>query len=133
MKKSRKYFLKSVPKCPPNSFVDEFLTLRTLDFAIPYCLFNGFSLFQGIASKTPSKPQNIPKYLQNTPKISPKPSQEAPKIPPRGPKSTHGGRKLTQRSSKIAKRGLQEPPRLRKSAPRVDFGASGSRFWSTQG
>ena len=61
---------KSVPRCPPSSFFHEFLIPGTLDFAIPYNEFDGFSTFQQVASKTLSghllTPKNLPKPSQGT-------------------------------------------------------------------
>ena len=44
----------------PKRDFHSFSTLRTLIFAIPYSVFDGFSIFQQIASKPLSKLQNLP-------------------------------------------------------------------------
>ena len=41
---------------PPSSFFDKFLSLRTLEFAIHYTVFDGFGIFKKIVSLALSRP-----------------------------------------------------------------------------
>ena len=56
------------------------MSFRTSIFAIPYSVFQGFSIFQSIASNTlpelQHNSQTAPKCLQDTPKILPRASQD---------------------------------------------------------
>ena len=56
------------------------MSFRTLIFAIPYSVFQGFSIFQSIASNTlpelQHNSQTAPKWFQDTPKILPRASQD---------------------------------------------------------
>ena len=56
------------------------MSFRTLIFAIPYSVFQGFSIFQSIASNTlpelQHNSQTASKCLQDTPKILPRASQD---------------------------------------------------------
>ena len=74
---------KVVPTCLPRRFCIEFVSLRTLIFAIPYGVFHGSSIFQQIASKTLPKLQNTFKITPKRTKLPQKCSQDAPKSLPR--------------------------------------------------
>ena len=56
------------------------MCFRTSIFAIPYMVFQGFSIFQSMASNTlpelQHNSQKAPKCLQDTPKILPRASQD---------------------------------------------------------
>ena len=57
------------------------MPFRTSIFAIPYSVFQGFSIFQSIASNTLFELQHSPKQPPNVSKILPRSSQEPPKTP----------------------------------------------------
>ena len=92
-----------VPTCPPISIFHDFLTLRTSIFAIPYSVFQGFSIFQQIASKMLPE---VKKYPQCDSKRPPRVSPETSKRP------QERSKRLQELSSRP-----QEHPKIAKIAP----------------
>ena len=100
----------------------EFLSLKTLIFAIPYSVFEGFSKFQQIASKVLFRPQNSsktsPKSLQNASKGLPRGPQDTPRTLPRGPKGVPRALQTLPRALKMTKISHSEPLRVPTRLPR---------------
>ena len=72
---------RSLPTCLTSCFFLEFVLLKTMNFAVLYNVFEGFSKFQQIASKVLFRPQS-------SSKTSHKSLQNASKSLPRGPQDT---------------------------------------------
>ena len=113
---------RSLPTCLPSCFFIDFVLRKTLIFAIPYSVFEGFSTFQQIASKVLFRPQNSsktsPKSLQNASKSLPRGPQDTPRTLPRGPKGVPRALQTLPRALKMTKISHSEPLRVPTRLPR---------------